>query len=192
VSECRIDTDPSGAESVGHDLRERGLVALTLRARAGDQAHRPVVGDREPRVLAAPARDLHVARDADTEQPRIVAPATLGLLAPERVVVRQPEGLVERLLVGSRVVAGVRDGPVREPVDEVPPADPAVDAELGGEHVDRALDQRGRLRTPGAAVRPEGRLVREDAPDIDVDARDRVRADGHQRGGLRDRGPLVG
>ena len=89
------------AEPVGHDLRERGLVALTLRARAGDQAHRPVVGDREPRVLAAPARDLHVARDADTEQPRIVAPATLGLLAPERVVIRQPEGLVERLLVGS-------------------------------------------------------------------------------------------
>ena len=68
---------------------------------------------------------------------------------------------------------------VREAVgrQEVPPPDlGGVHAELVGEQVHRPLDDVGRLRAAGAAVRVHERGVRVDAGDLAVDVGDLVRA----------------
>ena len=50
------------------------------------------------------------------------------------------------------------------------------------EHVDRALDQRRRLRAAGAAVGADRRRVGDDRVEVEVDLRDVVDAAGHQPG----------
>ena len=112
--------------------------------------------------LGATAGDLDVDRHADAELHAVVAGAALGLLGEQRRVVGDAQRFVERELVVAAVVVGAHERGVRELVglDEVlAPQLGGVHAQLVGGHVDDALEERGRLGSPGAAVRAHRRGV---------------------------------
>ena len=158
LSECTTRTDVERhPEDPGRDLRHRRLVALPLRRHAGEHGHRAVTVHLDrAELLRRERRDLDVRAHPDAQQQVVAASAPRRLLRAELRHARDPQRLVERALVVPDVVGGARRGRVRERVgrDQVLPADvDGVHAELGRDQVHRALDERGRLRTAGSAVR---------------------------------------
>ena len=150
----RLDRHPEHPRS---ELRERRLVALPVRR--GPRHH----GDRAVRVrldrgelLGAERRDLDVGGEADA-QGQVIAPFPAGgSLGAKGVDPGEPLRLAQRALVLTDVVHGARRRPVGERVarDQVPASHvERVHAELGGDEVDRALDQRGGLGPAGPPVR---------------------------------------
>ena len=156
---------------VGDDLREAGVVALALRADAGDQAH------------AAAGLHLHlgafVGADAgafDVEhQPQADAAAggAVGRLSggEEFVIADHGFQLVQHRFVVTAVVTETRevlvdDLPVKRKGvrrDEVAAADlGAVDAEFPRGDVEQALDHEYAVLAAGAAIGGHGGLVGED------------------------------
>ena len=181
-----VDRD---AEPVGHQLGEGRLVALAMRVRAGqnlDGAHRidPDLGrfpqadagtQRPDRLRGGDAARLDIGGESDAAQ--LAGPRALALALAEILVV----GHVERLLERGRVVAGVirhdHRGLVRELADEVLLAEGRrILPELPGRHLDKPLDDEGRLRPPRAAIGVDWRGGRVDAFDLAVDRRDVVLA----------------
>ena len=173
-----LDVLERHAEAVGDDLAERRLVALAVRARAGD--HLDLAGRQHPdgRVLPAAgavvqraqhprrreAAHLGEGRDADAELDPVTALTPLLLLGPQRVVPEHLLGLGRGRLVVAGVVGHARDRGEREllVLDPVHLADlERVLADLGGELVHEALDGVRRLGTPGAPVGVDPRLVRQ-------------------------------
>ena len=174
------------AEDVGDHLSGRRLVALALRHRAeGDD---DLAEDVEldgcrlvvPRELEIRVQERRLAevvrprveRRADPEAEEL--PARSRLLAPllDRAVVDQLEHHVER----GRVVARVVEAAVRRLVRHllglhvVPLAHlDRVEAELGRDDVDDPLGQPQVLHPRVAAVRRDGRLVRADLREVDLD-----------------------
>ena len=133
--------------------------------------------------LGAEAGPLDVAAEPEPELHDVAAVAARRLVGAQLVVAGVGQALLQRREVLAGVVVGARDRLVRELGDEVAAADLGrVHADLGGEHVDRALDQRGRLRAPGAAVGADRRRVGHDRVEVEVDLRDLVDAAGHQAG----------
>src|SRR6185436_15662383 len=63
------DRDPLGvdAQIVGHDLRERRLVSLAVRARAGDAGHGAGALHAHRAALPAERRRLDIQGDAETD-----------------------------------------------------------------------------------------------------------------------------
>ena len=166
-------------------------MALAVRARPGHDRERAVgVGLGRAVLAVEPQRcgDLDVRGDTDAHR----GPASLGaaalLLGAQAVVVGRDLDRVERLLVLGVVVLGAGEAGHRELVglQEVLPTHlERVHADLVGGHVDDALEQLGRLGTPGAAVGPGGRGVGDHGLPGEVDGRDVVDTLGHQLGQAR-------
>ena len=168
------DVAGGDAELVGDDLRERRLVALSLRLdaeledRLAGRVHAQLSGvehldpgDVEVLVVAG-AHDFGEAGDADADQPTLLA--RLRLLLAQVLVA---DG-VERLAQCGRIVTGVVDeagcGGVGEllGLDEVAHAQVSrVDAELVRRVLHQSLDQVRRLGDPERASvgHAAGRLV---------------------------------
>ena len=133
------------------------------------------------------AAHLDVHRQADADEPPVLP--RLIALGDEPLPVRRLQGRVERLLVVARVVDRAHLRLIRKLIrlDEVPAAQLGrVHVQLAREHVHRALDEVGRLRTSGASIRVGRRLVGEDLRQRRADRRDVVGAVGHQHRQRRD------
>ncbi|CAB4899311.1 unannotated protein [freshwater metagenome] len=185
------------AGEVARDHRPRGGVALTVRRRSG--AHRcRTIGMHFDRPELAPAhgvRDLDVGRDADAHEHVVVVCSTRRLLGAQFGVARRIERDVEGRLVCTDVV--VRAG--GRLVGELLGTDEAaashldrVDARLGGEQLDHALDCRRGLGTTRTPERADRCGVREDRLRRVLDLREVVAArchgarhHGHQRTEVR-------
>src|SRR4029453_15057981 len=125
------------AELVGDDLRERRLLALTVRRRADEHVHlagrmksydrafpEPSLESDRPRNLWRPeAADLDVGRDADAEI--LALPSPCLLLGAKRVVVDVLQRFVEGTLIVPAVVLEASDNVVTiaERWDQIAPAD---------------------------------------------------------------------
>ena len=181
------------AEDVGHDLRRRRLVPLSLRdgAERDDDLAEDVELDRGGFVVA---RELEVrvqqGRLPEVVRPRVErgADAEAEELAPrfrvlapflDRPVVDQVERDIERRCI----VAGVVDAPVRRLVwhllglHVVLLADlDRIEIELGRDDVDDPLGQPQVLHARVAAVGRDGRLVRADLGEVDPDVPPAVEA----------------
>src|SRR6516225_5398685 len=113
------------SQGVGHDLRPGGLVPLSLGAGPGQDGERPLVVGLHRCELASPARDLHIAADADAELPRFPTVDACGLFPAQFGV----SGRTECDIKGKRrvpaVVDGTRWGAVGECLrgDEIAPPD---------------------------------------------------------------------
>ena len=181
--------DPHGfrrdAELLGGDLRPRGLVSLAVGGGAAPHRYRAVRLDRDPaRFPGAEAADFHIAGDADAERLPAFGP-TPRLFGAERRVAARIEREVERPFIVAAVVGESGRGAVGEPVgrDEVAAADfRRVEPEPAGEHIQRPLDQVGRLRAARPPIGLVGRGVRERAVGAGAGRRDVVGADDHGPG----------
>ena len=173
-----VDVD---TERIRRELHHRGLDAVPARAPGDVDVHRPGGLDANGGTLGAVAteargRRLHERRRTDTEVP--TGRARCGLLAAERVVVEDPEcvlqGLERRDAVEHHAV-GVR---VRQVVLAQHVASPQlhrVDTQLPGSDVEQHLP-RERLELPRPAVRGAALGVGEDAPAVEARERHPVRA----------------
>src|SRR5262249_5719365 len=101
------------AERVGHDLRERRLVALAVRARAGDGRHASGALDLHAAALPAERAGLDVADDADADD--LALRASRVLRAPQAGIVGGRQRPAERLRIVAGVVALTGDGLEGEP-----------------------------------------------------------------------------
>ena len=169
VAVQHLDVLERDAEPVGDDLAERRLVALPVRAGAGQ--HLDLAGGQHPDGRRLPAaadvaeRAQHPGRrepahlgergDAQPELDGVTAVPALLLLGAQRVVAEQLLGL----LGGRLVVAGVVLQPGDRGERELLVLDPVllahlerVAAQLGGELVHHPLDAEGGLGPAGAAV----------------------------------------
>ena len=156
----RAGIDP---EPVGGDLREQRLVALAARGRADRTTHPP----SSPRVTSAysyspPERSTQSATPVPTSTSGARSGARRGGAdhGPSRArgasgaAAEQLERAVQAALEVAGVVRPAERRPVGERAHEVAAAQlDRVEAELAGGGVDRRLDQVGRLRAAGAAVR---------------------------------------
>ena len=157
-------------------------MALAVRARAHPRGDRAVVLDLHRAVLAVERErraDLEVRRDTDAEQLGVAALAAGGLLGAQLGVAGLLDRDVERLRVLAAVVGRAETGDRQERErlgrDEVGLADlDRVDAELVGGDVERALHEVDRLRPARAAVRGDGRGVRDRGLPVEVDLGDDV------------------
>ena len=199
VAGAHVHVVDRAVEDVGDDLRRRRLVPLPLRRRAerDDDLAEDVELDRrdlvvarelqlrvdEPRLAEVVRAGVERRADPDAEQ----LPARLRLLARCAgidVVADQLERDVEH----RRVVAGVVDAAVRRLVRHVLGADVVplphldrVEAELVRDDVDHALGEPEVLHARVAAVRGDGRLVRRDLRELELDVAPAV----HPRRDLR-------
>ena len=170
--------------------RPGGGVPLAVRRGAGQDGGGAVrvdldVGDLVGSTFHRDAGDLDVHRQADAQLGGVAAGAPVGLLSAQRVVARGGQHPVER----SGVVAGVVDrtgrGGVRlgERGEQVASPDLGrVEAGLGSEQVECALDGVCRLRAAGTAVRRDRRGVGDHAAGPRLDPRDVVDGRRHQAG----------
>ena len=175
-----VDVDP---EPVGNDLRERRVVPLAVRGRTAPGDHAAVRAHRDPRALPAAPGALDVHRDPGADRASLLA-ATL------RLGTQQLDRQIQAALVVARVVGEPERAVVWKDADQVaPPQLNPVEAQLAGCHVDRALEQVGRLGPTRAAIGTGRHLVGACAPDRDRGRRDVVAAGHQHRGGVgRDRG----
>src|SRR6516225_8781547 len=137
----RVERDSQG---VGHDLRPRGLVSLSLRAGPGQDGEHPLVVGLHRREFASPARDLHVAADADTELPRFPPTDARGLFLAQFGIPGRTKRDIKGMARVPAVVVGAGRGAVGKCLagDEVAPPDlRGIDPELGRQHVYCALQQ---------------------------------------------------
>ena len=164
VAVDHVDVVDAQPELVRDDLRERRLVPLALglhadrdlRGAGGRHADRRAVVHRQPEhvhVLARPGAD-GLGEEGDADPHQLAATALERLLGPQRVVVREPQRLVQRRLVLARVVhpAGLRR--VRELLgaDQVlAPQRHRIDPQLAREAVHQPLDQIHGLGDPERA-----------------------------------------
>jgi hypothetical protein len=140
------------------------VVALTERGRPGDDQHGPVGPQPDGAVLGAghAGGTVHEGGEAHAEQAGLVRRPPAGLLGPQLVVADRLEREVQRRQVVTAVVTHARVAVVRKVVGTqqvVPPDLDRIVAELGGEQVDRPLDDGRGLGPPGAAVGDDGRRV---------------------------------
>ena len=156
-----------------------------MRAGAGDHAGAAVVVDLHRAVLDVQADgrgDLDVGRQTDAELLGVALLAPLRLLLAQILVARRLQHGIERLLVLAAVVIAARGGRERELVglEEVHAPDlRGVHPDLGGGHVEHALDELRGLRPPGAAIRADGGVVRQHAHGLEAHLRDVVHAHRH-------------
>ena len=186
-----VDVVDRNLQFVGDDLRERRLVALAVRMRAGEDRHLPGRMDADVRALVQarlrPERARHrrrreptrleVGGEADAEVPALFARRLL--LTTERLVVEDLQGLVE----GAGVVAAVVEQRDRRLVRELVGRDEVLAPDLDRIHpqlarrqVDEPLDHIRGFGPACAAVRVHRRGVREDARHLTVDGGRGVRA----------------
>jgi hypothetical protein len=156
------------AELVGDDLRQRGGGSLAVRRRAGDEQRPSGRIDPEDRALVrSEAREQHVAREPDAQEPAVRSPGPLGgLLAPSLRVTGEGERSVERprvvpAVVDDRNLGGAGADVPGELVapDEVSPADGGgVEPELARQIVHGPLGGEDGFRLAGAAIRRRRRF----------------------------------
>ena len=180
VTPEHLDALGRHAEPIGHDLGEGRLVSLPHRRRAGEQRHGAVGVDPQRggvRVHRGVGPARHLDRIGNAEPAQLAVPPRLRAPLLEAVAV----GEGQRHVHAAREIAAVvgEDEPGlerhRRGRDQIAAAQLArIDLQLAGRHVDDALDGVRRLRAPGAAVRPGGGRVREDAGRLHVDRRRRV------------------
>ena len=153
------------AQLVGHDLRERGLVALAMAVAAGEDGdlaggmHAHLAGLEQAGARAQGAGDARW-RDAAGLDVGRVAEAALQALGRAGRLARFEAGDVgeldrarHRRLVVAGVVGQADRRRVGEGLDEVAPAQLGrVDAQLARRGLDDALDRVGGLGSAGAAV----------------------------------------
>ena len=156
------------------DLREGGLVALTVGLRTDRHVDRAVLAHPQPGFLIGlAARGFEKAADAETAKPAALpggAPA-----CGEAYAVGCQEHRVEIVGEGAAVDRGAEGGAIGEGADEVAPAQFCrIHAELVRGLVDQPLDQVVRLGLAGAAIGVDGRGVGEDATHIHDHRRDVV------------------
>ena len=189
------------AELVGDDLREDGVVALSLRREPGVDVD--LAGDRMDADMAAligtEAGALDVAGEAEAEIAAVLA--RLLLLRRKAGRVEALGHQRERLVVLTAVEADFQAVGEEEALarigefvlgDQVAAADlEAVEAELVGELVHRPLDGEAGLRPAAAAIGRDrhGRGV--DRLELDPDVGDAIGPGDRGRGDLRD-GDAVG
>ena len=142
-----VDGDPG---LVADDHRERRLVTLAVRRRAGHHRGRAVVVHLHRAVLAGAAAggDLDVRRHADAEQRAVAIRPSRRLLAAKLVVAGPLGDGLQRGAVGAAVVGDAGEGGEREDVvgEQVPAAQlDRVDAQLDRRLIDDPLEQRRRL-----------------------------------------------
>ncbi len=186
----RFEREP---EPVRDDHRERRLVPLSVRERSGAQDGLAFGRDldRPELRLHQAVRDLDVDADADAQRDRVARLAPPSLLVAERPVAGRLEREVERSLVVARVVVRARGGGEGERISGDEIATPhlgGVEPELGGEEIHGPLDRLRRLRSPGAAERPDRRRVGDDARELRLDRRDCVHTARHHGGEAREHG----
>ena len=185
-------------ELVGQQLREGGLVALSVRRRAGRGADPAVALHGDLRVLPAPHRqrrrgahaaDLDVHRQAQPDQPAVGARGVP--FGPELL----PAGLLQRAVEGLAVVARVVHRPGLRGVgkllrpDEVLPAQLGrIHSQLAGEHVDGPLQEVDPFRPARATIGVRRGLVGEHLRERRADRRDGVVAARHHHRGGRNGG----
>ena len=148
------------------------------------ECSQPPVGQRR---RGAEAAHLDVHRQAEADEPALrLRRIALGLeLGPLRVLQRE----VQALLVVARVVdrAHLRRKRKLVRLDEVLAAQLGrIHLQLARQHVHGPLDEVGRFRTAGAAIRVGRRLVGEDLRQRDADRRDLVGRIRHQHRERRD------
>ena len=174
------------AEPVADDLLERGLVALALVVRAGEQRDRAAAIETDFGALGARRRGpLDGVGHADAAQLAALARFRAALLEALDV------GQLQRLFHDVGEVAGVvgegEPGLVRHRVrrDRVlPPQLRRIDAELVGGEIDHALDDVGGLGPAVAAIGPHRIGVGEHRGDVDIERRRLV--DAGQRAEIAD------
>ncbi len=181
--------------SLGHDLREGGLFALSVRRCADEDVHfaarvkadnralpeSALEPDRAGDLRRPEAADFDVVADADSEVAALLAELRLFLAQP--LVVDVLERLVERQLVVAAVVAQAGDHRVAvfERRQKIPVADLGrIDVHRVRQLVEHPFEHEARLRTAGAAVRFDRRRVRVDAVDVLAHRGHVVRAGQHQ------------
>ena len=187
VAGQHLDLVQVDAGALGHDLGERGLVALAVGEGAGADEGSAVLGDLDGAELALrdAVGDLDVDGDPDPQQRVGAVGAALLLLAAQFRVA----GLLERALQRAPIVADVvgrahggLDGEFLVG-DEVAPAQLGrVHPDLRGVHVDGPLDHLGRLGPTGPAHRADWGRVGDDRGDVHLDLGDVVHAAGHHLG----------
>ena len=182
------------AELVGHDLRERGHVALAVGGHPDQHPHRPGGEHLDRRRVPAAGDVLEGGEDPRGGEAAHLGPAGEAdpdLLGGRRSGAVPPagggRGVVDRLdhrVVGEGVVARVdrqaaRDREVGEAVGRdvvLAPQLGRIHPELARQHVHRPLDGVGGLGPAGAAVGVGGRGVRVDVRVLEVVALDVVEA----------------
>ena len=183
----RDQPDPVDGDAglVADDHRERGLVALAVRRRAG---HAPWRSRRRapataPYSLVPPP--AVISTYVETPMPsslRSPLARRARLLGAELVVAGPLGDRVERRVVRAAVVGDAGERREREDVvgQQVAAAQfDRVDAQLDRRLVDDALEQRRRLGPAGAAVRAHRRGVGGGDDDVELDAGEPVGAVGH-------------
>ena len=159
-------------------------MALARRRRPGPDQDRTVPPDLDRAVFRGcpSAGHLHIRAEPDAEQPAVAAGPSVSLFPAQLAVACELERAVQRRLVLAAVVGAAARGRERErfgPQQVEPPELCRVGAELEREHVHRPLDQRRRLRAPGAPIGGDDRSVGDDAEGGEVDLRDVIDARGH-------------
>ena len=161
------------AEPLGRHLRERRLVALPGRQRAGVQRERAVLRHADLHALRLAAGALAVHREADASA--LAAPLALGAPASEALPVGERERLVEHRFE----FAGIEDVASRRSIgelrDEVSAAQiHNIHAELARRFVEQPLGNVGRLGLRRAPIRPHRTGVGEARVHHRMDQRDVV------------------
>ena len=184
------------AEPFRHELRERGLVTLSVRMRAGDDRDHAARIEAQLHALVEHAAELDIGRDRASAQ--LAVPPARGAPGLELRPLGNVEALVHHSLEFAAVVIvmGRRVIGQRRRRDEIAAADldPVDPGHLRGA-VDQALDQVDRLGPPGAAIDRGRRGVGEDRlrAELDrlhvVDARNEHEREEQRR---RDGGPPIG
>ena len=190
-----LDVLDGKLQLVRGDLRERGLVALTVAVRSGEHGHLPrgvhphcgalvqasLGSQRADDLRGSQSARLHIGGEPDPEI--TAALARLLLLLAECRVIEGLQRLVERAGIVPAVVEEGDGCLVRELLlgNEVLAADlQRIHSQLGRGQVHHPLQQIGGFRAPRAAIRVHRRRVREHRGHVDVDGGCLVRA-GEQR-----------
>ena len=189
VAVLDVDIGHRNAKTIGGDLRERRLVALPMRMRAGEDRHlsgrmdTDLSGFEQTRTRTERAGNVRWRDPAGFDVARVADPAQLAVLFRRRLARGKPADVSElfRLVHDRVIVAAVvqqRDRRlVRERGDEVATTELALsNPHLLRRDADQPLDQIRRLGPTGAAIGVDRRRVGEHRGDFAMNHRRRVLA----------------
>src|SRR5438445_1797685 len=176
VAMAEVDAFHRHPERVGHNLGERGFVALAVRVGPGVHDHRArrhhadlgglrqrdATGGRGGGGAGTEAAELDPGREPDAHVLALLP--TLDLLLAQLVVARQFERSVEALFVITAVddqPEVLREREVLRLNEVLAPDRDRVHADLARDQVNHPLDKMGRLRAAGSAVGVGRHLVGE-------------------------------